>query len=175
MSLQPVNIQDYIERIAQIYEKDLTLFPLETTGESLVTAVIRNKPAIEQSADDGIIPYILVFESAQPIKFLEKAGRDGRDVEGGSVYELDIYSVIITNAELSTQTAQQNIHKITQIMRTALSKNLRLANPDDLTLDPLCRTHTRFQIPYTLRGDVPTSMSAMNVVIRPQVYISPRG
>lgn len=175
MSLQPINIQNYIERIAQIHEKNTGLFPTATTGENLVNSVIRNKPAIEQSANNGIIPYILVFESSQPIRFLEKAGRDGRNVEGGSVYEVDIYSVIITNAELSAETAQQNINKITQIMSTGLANNLRLADPTNLTLDPLCRTHTRFQIPYLLKGDVPASMKAMNVVVRPQVYVSPRG
>jgi len=175
MSLQPPNIQDYIERIAQVYENNTDLFPLETTGENLVNSVIRNKPAIEQSADNGLIPYILVFESSQPIRFLEKAGRDGRNIEGGSVYEVEIYSVIITDAELSAEISQRDIHNITQIMRTALSNNLRLADPTDLTINPLCRTHTKYQIPYVLNGDVPASMKAMNVVVRAQVYVSPRG
>ena len=91
MSSPVIDIQKYIERIAQVYEADTTLFPLETTAESLVTSVIRNKPAIEQSAPEAVLPYILVFESKQPIRFLEKAGRDTRNVEGGSVYEVEIF------------------------------------------------------------------------------------
>ena len=175
MSLQTINIQQYIERIASIYEANTTLFPTDTTGENLVTAVIRNKPAIEQSAEGGLIPYILVFESGQPIRFLEKAGRDGRNVEGGSVYEVEIYTVIITNNELTAASAQQKIHVITQAMRDSMARNLRLADPSDLTNNPLCRTNTRYQISYLLKGDVPITMKAMNVVVRPQVYVSPRG
>lgn len=174
MSLQPPELQTFIERIAAILEKNTIIFPDENTGENLVTAIVRNKPAIEQSAENAIIPYILVFESGQPIRFLEKAGRDTRDVEGGSVYELEIYCVAITNSELLPSDAQIKIHTITQAIRTAFANNLRLADPDDLTIDPLCRTHTRFEIPYVLRGDVPATMYARNVVVRPQVYVSPR-
>jgi len=174
MSLQPPNLQTFIERIAQVLEKSTVLFPPETTGENLVTAIVRNKPAIEQSAENALVPYILVFDSGQPIRFLEKAGRDTRDVEGGSVYELELYCVSITSADLLASDAQLKIHTITQAVRTALANNLRLADPDDLTNDPLCRTHTRFEIPYVLRGDVPATMYARNVVVRPQVYVSPR-
>lgn len=173
MSLETIDLQAIIERIAQTYEADTTLFPTEDNGESLVTKVIRNKPAIEQSAEGGLIPYILVFESTQPIRFLEKRGRDTRDKEGGSVYEVEIYSVVITNNELTTSIAQQKIHIITQAMRNAVANNLRLAKPDDFT-DPLCRTHTRYEIPYLLRGDIPATMIARNVVIRSQIYVSPR-
>ena len=175
MSLQPVNLQEYIDRIAETIEASIIIFPPETTGENLVTTVLKNKPAIEQSAEGGVIPYILVFESSQPLRFLEKAGRDGRNVEGGSVYELEFYCVIITNADLTTQSAQQANHIVAQAVNTALANNLRLADPADLTQDPLCRTHTRFQIPYLLKGDVPKSMIATNIVVRPQVYVSPRG
>lgn len=174
MSSPVIDLQAYIERISAIYEADTTLFPVETTGEALVTKVIRNKPPLEQSAPDGILPYILVFESTNPIRFLEKAGRDTRNVEGGSVYEVDIYSVVVTDNELTASGAQKKIHNITAAMRDALANNLRLANPADLTLDPLCRTHTRYEIPYLLRGDVPPTMEARNVVVRPQVYVSPR-
>ncbi len=174
MSLAIPNLQDYIERIAQIYENDSGLFPPENQGESLVNAVVRNKPSIEQSAEQALIPYILVFESDNPIRFLEKAGRDGRNQEGGSVYELDIYSVVITNNELTAALAQQKIHEITALMRNAVSRNLRLANPKDLTDDPLCRTHTRYEIPYLLKGEVPATMIARNVVVKPQVYVSAR-
>lgn len=169
-----IDLQDYIERIAAIYEADTTLFPVETTGESLVTKVVRNKPAIEQSAEGALIPYILVFESQQPIRFFEKAGRDTRNVEGGSVYEVEIYTIVVTNNELTAASAQKKIHTITAAMRNALANNLRLADPADLTNDPLCRTHTRYEIPYILRGDVPKTMEARNVVVRPQVYVSPR-
>ena len=55
MSLQTIDLQQYIERIAKIYEANTTLFPLDTTGESLVTAVVRNKPAIEQSAEGACV------------------------------------------------------------------------------------------------------------------------
>lgn len=175
MSLQAPELQDYIERIAEILEADTTLFPPETSGENLITAVVRNKPAIEQSAEGALVPYVLVFDSGQPIKFLEKAGRDGRNVEGGSVYELEFYCVVITNADLIASDAQLKIHKITQAVRNALSRNLRLADPTDLNNNPLCRTHTRYEIPYLLRGDVPATMYARNVVVRPQVYVSPRG
>ena len=175
MSLQPPNLQEYIERIAQTLEANKTLFPLEGDGENLVTAVVRNKPAIEQSAEGALIPYILVFDSGQPIRFLEKAGRDGRDVEGGSVYELEFYCVAVTNNDLLASEAQLKIHDITQAMRTAFATNLRLADVNDSFNNPLCRTTTRFEIPYTLRGDVPATMYARNVVLRPQVYVSPRG
>jgi hypothetical protein len=173
MSLQPPNLQDYIERIALTLEANLTLFPTEGNGESLVTAVVRNKPAIIQSAENNLIPYILVFESDQPIRFLEKAGRDGRNAEGGSVYELEIYCVVITNNELTAALAQQKIHVITQAMRTALANNQRLATPGTL-VSPLCRTTTRYEVPYLLKGDIPATMVARNVVVRPQVYVSPR-
>ena len=174
MSLQPPDLQEFINRIAQTIEADSTIFPAVTTAQSLVTAVVRNKPAIIQSAEGALIPYILVFESDQPIRFLEKAGRDGRDAEGGSVYELEFYCIVVTNNELTAQSAQQKIHVITQALRTALANNLRLADPSDLTNDPLCRTHTRYEVPYLLKGDIPVTMVARNVVVRPQVYVSPR-
>ncbi len=174
MSSPVINLQDYIERIASIFEANTTLFPPDTTGPNLITKVIRNKPPIEQSAPSGVIPYILVFESGQPIKFLEKAGRDTRNVEGGSVYEVEIYCVAITNNKLTAASAQQKTHTITAAMRDALANNLRLADPANLTLTPLCRTHTRYEIPYILKGDIPTGMVARNVVVRAQVYVSPR-
>ena len=173
MSLQPPDLQQFIERIAQTLEANTTLFPDEADGESLVTAVVRNKPAIIQSAENNLIPYIVVFESDQPIRFLEKAGRDGRDSEGGSVYELEIYCVVVTNAELTSALAQQKIHVLTQAMRTALANNLRLADFPGKN-NPLCRTHTRYEVPYLLKGDIPATMVARNVVVRPQVYVSPR-
>jgi len=173
MSLLPINIQDHIERIATIFEKDTTLFPAPTDGKPLVTKIIRNKPAIEQSANSGIVPYILVFESDQPIRFLEKAGRDGRDVAGGDVYESEIYCVAITKDEINTERAQKAIHNITQAMRTALDNNKRLAKPGTLT-DPICRTHTRFEIRYLLKGTISPGMVARNIIVRPQTYVSPR-
>lgn len=175
MSLEAIEIQDFIDRIAEILEADTTLFPDETNGENLVTAIVKNKPAIEQSAESAVVPYILVFESDQPIRFYEKAGRDGRNEEGGGVYELEIYCVTITNADLIATSAQVSVHTITQAVRNALSRNLRLADPADLDTLGLCRTHTRFEIAYTLRGDVPATMYARNVVVRAQVYVSPRG
>jgi len=173
MTTPTIDLQDFIERIALTFEANTVLFPTETTGEPLVNKVIRNKPPMEQSSELGTVPYILVFESNQPIRFLEKAGRDGRDQEGGSVYEVDIYCVAITNNELTTSEAQQKIHIITQAMRDALANNLRLATLPGLT-DPLCRTHTRYEVPYILQGDVPKTMEARNVVVRPQVYVSVR-
>jgi len=174
MSLETINYQTFIDRIAQTFEEDNVLFPDEENAKMLVTKVIRNRPPIEQSSDEGVIPYILVFSSGQPLRFLEKAGRDTRDVEGGSVYELEIYCVAITNNEITRSGAIGDIDTITQAMRNALSRNMRLANPTDKTLDPLCRTHTRFEINYLLRGDVPATEIARNVVVRPQVYVSPR-
>jgi len=174
LSTPVIDLQTYIERIAEIFEADTTLFPLETTGENLVNGVVRNKPAIEQSAEGALIPYILVFESSQPIRFLEKGGRDGRDKEGGSVYEAEIYTVVITNNELTSSSAQQKIHIITSAMRNALANNLGLADPTNLTLDRLCRTHTRYEVPYLLKGDVPVTMAARNVVVKPQIWVSVR-
>lgn len=174
MSLATINIQDFIERIAEIFEADTTIFPPETTGESLINGVVRNEPAIIQSVPDEILPYIIVFESKQPIRFIKKVGRDTRDVEGGSLYEVEIYCVVVTDNELTTEEAQIDIHTITAAMRNAVARNLRLADPADLTQDPLCSTHSRFEIPYILKGEVAPSMKAMNVVIRAQVYVSPR-
>jgi len=173
MSLETVNYQAFIDRIAETFEKDDTLFPQEENAKMLVTKVIRNRPPIEQSADDGVIPYILVFSSGQPLRFLEKAGRDTRDIEGGAVYELEIYCVAITNNEITRSGAIADIDTITQAMRNALARNMRLAVPTSFT-DPLCRTHTRFEINYLLRGDIPATLLARNVVVRPQVYVSPR-
>ena len=174
MSLGTINLQEFIERISQIYEKDLTIFPPDTTGESLVNGVIRNEPAIMQSAPDEVLPYIVVFESKQPIRFIRKVGRDTRNVEGGSLYEVEIYCVVITDNELTTEEAQVDIHTITAAMRNALAHDLRLADPADLTLDPLCSTHEKFEIEWVLKGEVPPSMRARNVVVRAQVYVSPR-
>lgn len=173
MSLETVNYQTFVDRVAETFEKDSTLFPQEESAKMLVTKVIRNRPPIEQSADDGVIPYILVFSSGQPIRFMEKAGRDTRNIEGGGVYELEIYCVAITNNEITRSGAVGDIDTITQAMRNALARNMRLAVPATFT-DPLCRTHTRFEINYLLRGDVPATMIARNVVVRPQVYVSPR-
>ena len=67
---------------------------------------------------------------------------------------------------------QKKLHLITQVIRDALGRNMRLIDPVALD-DPLCRTHTRFQIPYLLSLDNPT-LQGMNIVIRPQVYVSLR-
>ena len=172
MSVEFIDIQQYIERISTIFENDTTLFPDETSSENLVNSVLRNKPPIIQSAQDSITPYIAVYESAQAIRDIEKAGRDSRDSEGGGVYEVEIYCVAVSDNELSAEIAQQNLHTITAAMRDALANNLRLADPADLT-DPLCRTHTRFQMAYVLPGEAPASMKAYNVIVRAQVYVSP--
>jgi hypothetical protein len=55
-------------------------------------------------------------------------------------------------------------------MRDALGRNLRLADPANLTLTPLCRTHTRYEIPYLLKNGQP-DMLAINVVVKAQVYL----
>ena len=52
---EAIQVQDYIERIAKTYEASTKLFPSETTGQKLVTKVIRNEPAILQSSSEGII------------------------------------------------------------------------------------------------------------------------
>jgi len=137
MSLNAPNYQTFVERLAETFEADTDLFPLETTGEALINNVIRNRPAIEQSAGDGaIIPYIIVFHSQQPNRFLEKVGRDERNIEGGSVYELEFYCVAISNAELTRDVAQQDMDKITAAMRNALSRNLRLTKSAQLPFEP---------------------------------------
>lgn len=172
MSVEFIDIQNYVERIATIFENDSTLFPENTVGESLVNGVLRNKPPMVQSSQDSITPYIVVFESSQPIRDIEKAGRDTIDAEGGGVYEVEIYCVAVSSSELSAELAQQKLHTITAAMRNALANNLRLIDPDSSD-DPICRTHTRFQIAYNLSGEVPSSMKAFNVVVRAQVYVSP--
>lgn len=174
MTLGTIEIQEFIERIAETFEADTTIFPPNTTGESLVNGVVRNEPAIIQSVPDEILPYIVVFESKQPIRFIRKVGRDTRNVEGGSLYEVEIYCVVVTDNDLTTQEAQIDIHTITAAMRNALAHNLRLADPSDLTQDPLCSTHERFEIEWVLKDQAPPSMRARNVVVRAQVYVSPR-
>lgn len=173
MTTEAIQVQDYIERIAQIHEANLKIFPIPTVGKSLVTKVIRNKPAIIQSASNGIIPYIVVFEPLSPINMIEKVGRDTRDVEGGTLYEVEIYSVCIIGGLLDTQTAQRRARQVTQAMRDGLGRNLRLGKPADKS-DPLCRTHTRYEIAYNLPGTAPKDMIAINIVVRAQVYVSLR-
>lgn len=168
-----INTQTFINRIADIFENNSSLFPVETNDTRLITAVLRNKPPIEQSSPESITPYILVFESDQPLRVIEKAGRDGRNTQGGEVHEVEIYCVAVTNAELTTELAQVKLSTITTAMRSALSQNLRLANPEDKTDDPLCRSLSYFQINYNLSGTTPKTMRAANVVIRAQVYVSP--
>ena len=148
------------------------LFPLETTGENLINDVLPNQPAIVQSPDETLIPYVCVFSSNQPLKWLEKAGRDGRNVEGGSVYEYEFYCVLVTSTDFTKEEAQKDASNVTFHMMNALAKNLRLS--DSAGNNPICRTTDRYQIPYQLKGDVPVTIKAINVVVRPQVYVSPR-
>lgn len=164
-----LDIQNYIERIALLYENNAVFFP--TTEAHLLTKILRNKPPIEQSSTDAVIPYITVFESQTPIREVEVAGRDSRDAQGGRVMELEIYSVAIVH-EISAVESQKKLHTITQNMRDILGKNLRLTNPTT-GLDPLCRTNTIYEIPYLLSLNQP-SLRAINVVCRPQVYVSLR-
>lgn len=168
-----IDQQLFIERIAATLKGDTTLFPTENTGQNLVNDVLLNQPAIIQSPDESLIPYITVFSSQQPLKFLEKAGRDGRNVEGGSVYEYEFYCVLVTDVGLSKETAQQDASVITAAMMNALSQNLRLSILGT-EADPLCRTTMRYLIPYNLKGDVPVTIEAFNVVVRPQVYVTNR-
>lgn len=168
-----IDQQLFIERIVSTLKNDTTLFPLETAGQNLVNNVLANQPAVIQSPDGTLVPYISVFSSQQPLKFLEKAGRDGRNTEGGSVYEYEFYCVLVTDVGFTKQVAQQDASVIAAAMMNALSKNLRLSDPTT-GIDPLCRTTMRYLIPYLLKGDVPKTMQAINVVVRPQVYISPR-
>ena len=168
-----IDQQLFIERIVGTLNNDVTLFPDEATGQNLVNDVLANQPAVMQSPDSTLVPYIAVFSSGRPLKWLEKAGRDGRNEEGGSVYEYEFYCVLVTDVSLSQETAQQDASVITAAMMNTLSKNLRLSAPTT-GVDPLCRTTMRYMIPYILKGDVPVTMKAINVVVRPQVYISPR-
>lgn len=168
-----IDQQLFIERIVATLKSDTKLFPPDTTGQNLVTDILANQPAVVQSPDSTLIPYISVFSSGQPLKFLEKAGRDGRNVEGGSVYEYEFYCVLVTDVGFTKETAQQDASVIAAAMMNTLSKNLRLSDPST-GLNPLCRTTMRYLIPYLLKGDVPVTMQAINVVVRPQVYMTNR-
>ena len=164
----PPNEQDYIDRIAAILKADSTLFP--PTGPHLVTAILTNQPAILQSPDGAVIPYIGIWSGRMPLKFLEKVGRDGIDAEGGSVYEMEIYVVAVTNTGLTAETAQRDVNTLSQAVGTAMARNLRLIDPATGG-SPLCRTHSRYRIPYVLPGTAPPNMRAINTVIRPQVFV----
>lgn len=115
-----------------------------------------------------------MFESqSQPIRFLKKIGRDDRDTEGGSLYEVEIYCVIVMGTKLNTQLTQQQLRTVGQAVRDRLSKNLRLIDPETSN-DPLATTHERLQVPYNWQSKNPTLM-ADNVIVRAEVIVSPRG
>lgn len=172
MSVTIPNLNDFIDRIALILEKNTTLFPTETTGKRLVNKILKYNPAIATAPDTTFLPYIFITKSnGQPIRQVQKAGRDTIDKAGATLYELEFYCVICTQAE-EISIAQKGAYDIAVPVQQAFEQNLRLIDP--ITNDnPLCRRVTTFMIPYLFKLNVP-SIQAVNVVVRPEVYVNLR-
>lgn len=170
-----IQIQPIIEKMATILELPAhgLISATPPTPPNLVTKIHRNKPPVVQSALTGIIPYITIFESDHPLREVAVKGRDTRDVEGPRLYELEIYTVIVTESKLSSEDAQKEVLSLSQKVRDAYGRHMRLTDAGT-AVNPLCATHTRFQIPYVLSLNNP-NIRAMNVVLRPQIYTSLRG
>lgn len=163
------NPDTYVDRITAILEANTTLFP--TNGKNLVTKIHKHKPAIEQSPNDAVMPYVYVNEAERFIVDTQKVGRDSINSEGPTLYTLEIWNVIITQGETSEK-AQENLHPIDVAIRNAFNTNKRLTNPADGT-DPKCATHEVFSIPRIINPRQP-DIQGLNVVIRPKVFVNLR-
>jgi hypothetical protein len=164
-----IDLNDFINRGVEMLLANTTLrVPNPNEADSLVTNVIAQEPAIDQSPDISVAPVILVYSSKTPIRQSISFGRDSLDNAGAKDYDLEFYNLIVTKG-ITKRDAMEKAQTISQVVRDVYQKNLRMAIPATL-LSPICSTNEVVAVPFVLRSDNP-NVYAINVICRPKVPI----
>lgn len=156
-----------IERMAEILEADLTIFPVDPTLK-LINKVYRFLPPIPENPDTGIgPPHAFITTPERAVIGKEQHGRDTRDAKGIERQEIEFWIVIVTINTLTGKVgSEQDIYKIVSAVKTALNKNIRLLDPaTSLDSSRLASTLECFDLPFMLNTEE-KSLIARNVVVR---------
>lgn len=165
-----IDINNFITRGADMLKAN-TLLRATPVGNSLVTNILEQDPAIEVSPDIAVAPVILVYSSKTPYRQVENIGRDDLNTAGAKYHHLEFYNLIITRG-ISKRDAMDKAQVISAIVRDVYQKNLRMAIPATL-LSPIAATNNVVPVPYVLKTDQ-VNTYAVNVICRPDVPISLR-
>ena len=161
-----------IDRIAETLEASPLLFPKKNGGENvpnLVQQIIKYEFPLPEQPPEGLgPPHIFINVSPTPIINRETVGRGTRDIVARELLTYEFWCVCITQ-DTDPLRAQKQVYTIVSAVETAIGKNRRLTKPADQT-DPRAFGLQYLSIPYRLRTDT-NEQSAMNVVVRPKVFI----
>ncbi len=164
-----ININDFIDRgVEMLLANTILRVPNPNEADSLVTNVIAQEPAIEQSPNLSIIPVVQVYQSKSPIRDVENFGRDSLNVAGAKYYHIEFYNLCIARG-ISKQEAQIKVQRLSEIVRDVYQKNLRMTDPAT-GLSPIAATNEVISVPYILRS-TDLNIQAINVICRPNVPI----
>ena len=165
-----INITEFIDRGVEMLLANTILRDPGTPANSLVSDVIAQEPAIEQSPNLSIIPVVQVYQSKNTIREVENFGRSSLDAAGAKYYHIEFYNLCIARG-ISRQEAQIKVQRLSEIVRDVYQKNLRMATPGTPPLlNPIAATNEVISVPYVLRSTDP-NIQAINVICRPNVPI----
>ncbi len=164
-----INITEFIDRgVEMLLANTVLRVPNPNEADSLVSNVIAQEPAIEQSPNLSIIPVVQVYQSKNTIREIENFGRSSLDAAGAKYYHIEFYNLCIARG-ISRQEAQIKVQRLSEIVRDVYQKNLRMTDPATGLL-PIAATNEVISVPYVLRSTDP-NIQAINVICRPDVPI----
>jgi len=170
------NWNDFIDRFADIFQKSLLIMPQsngDETKEDLVRQIIKYQFPLPEQPPDGLgPPHIFINRADNPVIRREKIGRDSLDEHGPEKWTLEFYAVSVILEPRGPTFSQQSLYTLTQAIMTTLGKNRRLTNPTG-GADPMAYSLTTLDVPYNLKTRE-ASISAHNVIIRPQILVNLR-
>jgi len=164
---------DYIDRIHLILFKSTTLLP-KTNGVAgsvdLVKQLIKYELPIPEQPIQGLGPsHIYIAVSKTPVVGTKTIGRGNRNTVARRIYTLEFYAVIVVKG-VDPLAAQKELYTIASVVETIFEKNKRLTDPTTGLL-PISAKLETFMVPFLLLTDQ-KDIKAVNVVIRPQVYVN---
>lgn len=168
------NLGDYVDRIAEILENSVLLFP-RTKGndlfkEDLVKKIFKFKIPIEQQAPIFDHDFIFITTSRTPIQQRRQLGRDADNIQGAYALQLELYCIIVVRRP-TPQLSESKCLEIIQAVTTTLDKNKKLLDKNNQ--NPLAATTEWIVVPYLLPSTQKAEL-AYNVIVRPYVRINLR-
>ena len=136
----------------------------------LVKQLIKYELPIPEQPIQGLgPPHIYIAVSKTPQIGTKTIGRGDRNTVARKIYTLELYAVIVVKG-VDPLAAQKELYTISSVVETILEKNQRLTDPTT-GLSPIAAKLETFMVPFLIPTDQ-KDIKAVNVVIRPQVYVN---
>jgi len=136
----------------------------------LVKQLIKYEIPIPEQPFQGLgPPHIYISVSKTPVVGTKTIGRGNRNTVARRIYTLEFYAVIVVKG-IDPLDAQKQLYTIVEAVETELEKNKRLTDPTTGLL-PIAAKLETFMVPFLLPTEQ-KDIKAVNVVIRPQVYVN---